>query len=703
MISVKRTPLDGDIEGIVARAKVVGNAAYVAFPGSRLAAAVLGGVFFTSSDVTTRDPGGSAIPGPVITAMGASPDGSGTLVQLDVDLRGLLEAICLPLTELEIPFKSIGGTTAYARGSDPRIASQPDDNLQYGLVLDLRVGAEGGDRDATALREYPILEALSILGSAVCAFQEPSDVPKSPEFQLAAHFFCSPDNTSKSGTDADTWTLDTAATPYLHALVGRQTNKVGWLIAAAIGFLSAPTLLGAFAVAAVVGPASGTISLSEGSKGDLAASHPVAGLRGDDSKARVIGFMRALEDLLADFLGDHSPDVVSTKAISGRMMGSVSALARGAAVRSALWQRSAVQWDFRGQARQQTQPPPPRPGPPPAQPPPGPGPSPRTQDQTLNIASVVPTVPDSLLRLFVTNFSNISHAPSEEGSPPVPLDTLPRDVTRGPFARRGGGLLGRRSEQVGPTVRHARDPGPLGRNGWAREIQRGRGSLEGTHHTLPRGIRGRQDPIRCCHAQTPQVRGRLFRQGPGRRGEGRRVVGRRLHGAVPTRESGPGLWRSQGDNTSVQDRTQKTVPHQRDHYGPPHAMRRGGPRPRHVLVPLAEDRRSDRLGTVWGYRGGVQTGWPLALGRVADIREALPRHASCIFRSPMPRRECGRRVHAQISGRDELQRHQVTTMATTAVSAPRRGRAFSGSPRNSRTIPAAPSTTRASLRTSSIS
>jgi hypothetical protein len=81
VISVKRTPLDGDIEGIVARAKVLGNAAYVAFPGSRLAAAVLGGVFFTSSDVSTRDPGGTAIPGPVITATGASPDGLGTLVQ----------------------------------------------------------------------------------------------------------------------------------------------------------------------------------------------------------------------------------------------------------------------------------------------------------------------------------------------------------------------------------------------------------------------------------------------------------------------------------------------------------------------------------------------------------------------------------------------------------------------------------------------
>ena len=507
MISVKRTPLDGDIEGIVARAKVVGNAAYVAFPGSRLAAAVLGGVFFTSSDVTTRDPGGSAIPGPVITAMGASPDGSGTLVQLDVDLRGLLEAICLPLTELEIPFKSIGGTTAYARGSDPRIASQPDDNLQYGLVLDLRVGAEGGDRDATALREYPILEALSILGSAVCAFQEPSDVPKSPEFQLAAHFFCSPDNTSKSGTDADTWTLDTAATPYLHALVGRQTNKVGWLIAAAIGFLSAPTLLGAFAVAAVVGPAGGTISLSEGSKGDLAASHPVAGLRGDDSKARVIGFMRALEDLLADFLGDHSPDVVSTKAISGRMMGSVSALARGAAVRSALWQRSAVQWDFRGQARQQTQPPPPRPGPPPTQTPPRPGPPPRTQDQALNAASVVPTVPDSLLRLFVTDFSNTAELVAavdalvveadikmveRVGQPGIPFCT-PRPTARPQLRPRPALAHGRDR-----LSRHPDDRGRVGpgRRGEPLHTRRGDRSAPAARRRHRRGRRGGDHPLR---------------------------------------------------------------------------------------------------------------------------------------------------------------------------------------------------------------
>ena len=59
MIAVKRTPLDGDIDGIVARVKVLRNAVYVAFPGSRLAAAVLGGVFFTSSDVSTRDPGGT--------------------------------------------------------------------------------------------------------------------------------------------------------------------------------------------------------------------------------------------------------------------------------------------------------------------------------------------------------------------------------------------------------------------------------------------------------------------------------------------------------------------------------------------------------------------------------------------------------------------------------------------------------------------
>ena len=99
MVTVKRTPLDSDIDGIVGRAKSLGNSVYVAFPGSRLAAAALGGIFFTSGDVSTSDPGGEGIQGPVIKAMGASPDGLGVLVQLNVDLRALLEAYCLPLTD----------------------------------------------------------------------------------------------------------------------------------------------------------------------------------------------------------------------------------------------------------------------------------------------------------------------------------------------------------------------------------------------------------------------------------------------------------------------------------------------------------------------------------------------------------------------------------------------------------------------------
>ena len=189
-----------------------------------------------------------------------------------------------------VPFKSIGGTTAYDGGSDPRIARQPNDSLQYGLVLNLRVGAAGGDRELTTLQEYPILEALAILGSVTRAFQEPDEIPKSLEFQRASHFFCSPDNTTKQ-VDAESWTVDITALPYLHALGGRQTNKVGWLVAVAIGFLSAPTLLGAFAVAAVVGPASDTISLSDGKKDDLVESHPIAGLRNDDAKARVALFI----------------------------------------------------------------------------------------------------------------------------------------------------------------------------------------------------------------------------------------------------------------------------------------------------------------------------------------------------------------------------------------------------------------------------
>ena len=81
-------------------------------------------------------------------------------------------------------------------------------------------------------------------------------------------------------------------------------------------------------------------------------------------------FMLSLEGLLADFLGDHSPDAVSAKAVGGRMLGPVSALVRGGAARLALGQRAAVQWAFRAQVRQQVQQPPHQTGPPPGQLPP---------------------------------------------------------------------------------------------------------------------------------------------------------------------------------------------------------------------------------------------------------------------------------------------------------------------------------------------
>ena len=142
VVTVKRTPLDGDLVGLVGRAKSHGDMVYVAFPGTGLAAAVLDGVFFSStSDTSTTDPGAPGQLDPTIKVWGASPDGQGNRVQLDANLRALLEAFSWPLTELEIPLKSIGGTTAYARGSDPKIASAANDSLQKGLVLVLRVGA----------------------------------------------------------------------------------------------------------------------------------------------------------------------------------------------------------------------------------------------------------------------------------------------------------------------------------------------------------------------------------------------------------------------------------------------------------------------------------------------------------------------------------------------------------------------------------
>ena len=57
--------------------------------------------------------------------------------------------------------------------------------------------------------------------------------------------------------------------------------------------------------------------------------------------------------------------------------------------------------------RQQGQQPPQRTGPPPGQPPPVLGQPPPAQDRTLASASVVPSVPDSLLRMFVTGFSTM--------------------------------------------------------------------------------------------------------------------------------------------------------------------------------------------------------------------------------------------------------------------------------------------------------
>ena len=229
---------------------------YEAFQGTGLAAALLDGVFFSSSDTSTTDPGVAGQPDPTIKVWGASPDGLGNLVQLDVNLRVLLEAFSWPLTELEIPLKSVGGTTAYARGSDPKIASAANDNLQKGLVLVLRVGAAGADRDATTLHEYPILEALTILGATAHEFQGPEEIARSPEFQRGSHFFCSADDNAKHPSP-DCWSVDIASLPYLHAICGQQwqqTYKVGMLITAAIGFMAAPTLLGALAAAAVVGP-----------------------------------------------------------------------------------------------------------------------------------------------------------------------------------------------------------------------------------------------------------------------------------------------------------------------------------------------------------------------------------------------------------------------------------------------------------------
>ena len=75
VVTVKRTPLDSDIDGIVGRVKSLGNSVYVAFPGTRFAAAVLGGVFFTSGDVSATDPAGAALPDPTAKVWDLASEG----------------------------------------------------------------------------------------------------------------------------------------------------------------------------------------------------------------------------------------------------------------------------------------------------------------------------------------------------------------------------------------------------------------------------------------------------------------------------------------------------------------------------------------------------------------------------------------------------------------------------------------------------
>jgi hypothetical protein len=132
--------------------------------------------------------------------------------------------------------------------------------------------------------------------------------------------------------------------------------------------------------------------------------------------------MRTVEALLADVLGDHHPDQVAARAIGGRVQGVVSALARGSAARVSLGHRVAVQWAFRQQMPPpDVQPPLPHQPPPGSQPPvvqpqpvlppggqPMPGQPPAGLPAAVPPASVVPSVPDALLRPFVTQFSDMA-------------------------------------------------------------------------------------------------------------------------------------------------------------------------------------------------------------------------------------------------------------------------------------------------------
>ena len=130
-------------------------------------------------------------------------------------------------------------------------------------------GPVGRTLESALPTELPLLDGLARLGAKRCEWQG-SAIPGALKFQewlRSSQIFSVGDSTGVE--DVTAWVADKSLFPFLSALAGERTVKVGFLITAAAGFLNCPHAVGEMAAAAVLGPTgSAGVSLSVGTKAE---------------------------------------------------------------------------------------------------------------------------------------------------------------------------------------------------------------------------------------------------------------------------------------------------------------------------------------------------------------------------------------------------------------------------------------------------
>ena len=196
----------------------------------------------------------------------------------------------------------------------------------------------GGALESVLPTEVLLLDGLSRLGAEPFEWQGSTLTValKSLEWARSAQIFSAGDATGAD--DPTAWLVNRVVFPFLSALAGEKVQKAGLMIAAAAWFLNCPHAIGELAAAAMLGPSrSAGVNLSVGTKAELEALRPVASLRDELARARILNVLEALERLVSSVAGIHSVEVVLLKGReSATPRGTNSAFGSGAMVRSSL-------------------------------------------------------------------------------------------------------------------------------------------------------------------------------------------------------------------------------------------------------------------------------------------------------------------------------------------------------------------------------